>query len=161
MTNSTPDPKRELLRHALATLAYRASQALRGAPPDFGDFAGAGKTPVRILAHMSDVLEWGLTVARGDQKWQSSEPMRWDGEVARFFAGLGALDAFLASDEPLGTPAEKLLQAPIADCLTHTGQLAMLRRLAGCPMPGQNYFVAAIETGRVGIEQTAPAKTFA
>jgi hypothetical protein len=155
------DPKRELLRHALATLAYRAAQSLRGAPPEFGDFAGAGKTPAQILAHMSDVLEWGLTAARGDQKWQSSEPMAWDGEVERFFAGLGALDAFLASGEPLGAPAEKLLQAPIADCLTHTGQLAMLRRLAGCPMPGQNYFVAAIETGRVGIDQTPPAKTFA
>jgi hypothetical protein len=155
------DPKRELLRHALATLAYRAAQSLRGAPPEFGDFAGAGKTPAQILAHMSDVLEWGLTAARGDQKWQSSEPMAWDGEVERFFAGLGALDAFLASGEPLGAPAEKLLQAPIADCLTHTGQLAMLRRLAGCPMPGQNYFVAVIETGRVGIDQAAPAKTFA
>lgn len=155
------DPKRDLLRHALATLAYRASTALRGAPPEFADFAGAGKTPAQILAHMSDVLEWGLTLARGDQKWQSVEPMAWDGEVERFFTALGALDAFLASDQPLVGPAEKLFQAPIADCLTHTGQLAMLRRLAGCPMRGQNYFAAAIETGRVGIDQTAPSKTFA
>jgi hypothetical protein len=85
----------------------------------------------------------------------------WDREVERFFVSLAAFDAYLASDEPLHVPAEKLFQAPVADALTHTGQLAMLRRLAGCPMPGQNYFVAAIETGRVGMEQTAPTKTFA
>jgi hypothetical protein len=155
------DPKRDLLRHALATLAYRASTALAGAPPEFADFAGAGKTPVQILTHMSDVLDWGLTAARGDQKWQGAQPVPWDRAVERFFASLGALDAYLASGDPLRLPAEKLLQAPIADCLTHTGQLAMLRRLAGCPIPGQNYLMATIESGRVGIDQTAPSKTFA
>jgi hypothetical protein len=157
MTN----PKRELLRHGLATLAYRAGKTLRGATPEFADFDGAGKTPRQILAHMSDVLDWGLTVARGDQKWQSAEPQSWDLEVERFFTSLAAFDAFLASENPLGAAAEKLLQGPIADCLTHTGQLAMLRRLAGCPMRGENYFVAEVAVGRVGIEQTAPAKTFA
>jgi hypothetical protein len=157
MTN----PKRELLRHGLATLAYRAGKTMRGATPEFADFDGAGKTPRQILSHMSDVLDWGLTVARGDQKWQSAEPMDWDREVERFFTSLAAFDAFLASENPLGAAAEKLLQGPIADCLTHTGQLAMLRRLAGCPMRGENYFVAEVAVGRVGIEQTAPAKTFA
>jgi len=154
------DPKRELLRHGLAALAYRAGTTFRGATPEFADF-GAGKTPVQILAHMGDVLDWGLTVARGDQKWQSAEPMNWDREVERFFTSLAAFDAYLASEEPLGATAEKLLQAPIADCLTHTGQLAMLRRLAGCPMRGENYFAAEVAMGRVGIDQTAPAKTFA
>jgi hypothetical protein len=155
------DPKRELLRHGLATLAYRAGKTVHGATPEFADFDGAGKTPVQILAHMNDVLDWGLTVARGDQKWQPSEPAAWDREVERFFASLAAFDAFLAAEEPLGTTTEKLLQAPIADCLTHTGQLAMLRRLAGCPMKGQNYFVATIETGRIDLAQTAAKNEFA
>jgi hypothetical protein len=155
------DPKRELLRHGLATLAYRAGKALRGATPEFAEFSGAGKTPRQILAHMGDVLDWGLTVARGDQKWQSGEPLPWDREVERFFTSLAAFDAYLASEEPLSATAEKLLQAPIADCLTHTGQLAMLRRLAGCPIRGENYFVAEIAVGRLGMEQSSAKKEFA
>ena len=155
------DPKRDLLRHSLATVAYRAGKTIRGATPEFGQFQGAGRTPLQILAHMGDLFEWALSTARGDQKWQSAEPMNWDREAERFFASLAAFDAYLASDEPMGAPIEKLFQGPVADALTHTGQMAMLRRLAGCPMHGENYFVAEIAAGRIGIEQTAPSKEFA
>jgi hypothetical protein len=154
------DEKRDLLRHSMATLAYRAGKTLRDAPPEFANFAGTGRTPLQILAHMGDLFDWALSIARGEQKWSNSVPQAWDQEVARFFASIAEFDAYLASDEPLQASAEKLLQAPIADALTHTGQLAMMRRLAGCPMRGENYFVATIEAGRVGMEQTKAAKEF-
>jgi hypothetical protein len=154
------DEKRDLLRHSMATLAYRAGKTLRDAPPEFANFAGTGRTPLQILAHMGDLFDWALSIARGEQKWSNSVPQAWDQEVARFFASIAEFDAYLASAEPLQASAEKLLQAPIADALTHTGQLAMMRRLAGCPMRGENYFVATIEAGRVGMEQTKAAKEF-
>ncbi|HLW76533.1 MAG TPA: hypothetical protein VKS01_06095 [Bryobacteraceae bacterium] len=151
---------RELLRHTLASLAYRAGKVLRDAPPEFADFAGAGKRPVEILAHMGDLFDWALTTVRGQQKWNSATPLPWDREVARFFASLAAFDAYLASAEPIHASIEKIFQAPIADALTHTGQLAMLRRLAGCPMKGENYFLASIESGRVGLDQAKAAREF-
>jgi hypothetical protein len=53
-----------------------------------------------------------------------------------------------------------LIQGPIADALTHVGQIAMLRRLAGCPIPGENYFAADIAPGRVGAQQAQPVQEF-
>ena len=160
MAEANSDPKRELLRHSLAALAYRAGKTVRDAPPEFWDFDGAEKTPRQILAHMGDLFEWALSMAEGSQKWNSAEPLPWDQEVARFFAALAAFDAYLASDGIMHAPIEKLFQAPVADALTHTGQLAMLRRLAGCKMKGENYYVATIEAGRVGLDQAAAAREF-
>jgi hypothetical protein len=152
-------PGRELLRHAVATVAYRGGKAMRGAPANFADFRAGEKTrtPAEILAHISDVLDWALTQAKGAEKWNPSDPLPWDKSVERFFASLKALDDFLASDQPLGCPSEKLFQAPIADVLTHIGQIGMLRRLAGSPVRGENYAVAEIAAGRVGPEQS-PAR---
>jgi hypothetical protein len=154
--------ERMFLRHAVATLAYRAGKALRGAPATFADFtvAAGTRTPARILAHMGDLLDWALYLARGKQSWHDSMPLPWDREVARFFAALQVFDAYLASEEPLGWSAEQLFQGPIADALTHTGQLTMLRRLAGAPVRGENYARAAIAAGTVGIAQTAPTYEF-
>ena len=154
------DEKRELLRHTLATLAYRATRALDGAPDNFADYAGAGRKPVEILAHMGDLLDWGLSMADGTRRWHSSEPQDWDEEKQRFYAALKAFDAFLASDKPLQAQAERLFQGPVADALTHVGQLAMLRRLAGSPTRGENFFVSTISVGQVGPDQPAAIKTF-
>lgn len=153
---------RRLLRHTLATLAYRAGRALGGAPESFAGFTTGDhpKTPVSILAHMGDLADWGLSAAKGKQVWRDSAPLPWAEEVRRFFKALEAFDEYLASDQPLGYPAEKLFQGPVADALTHTGQIAMLRRLAACPMKGENYFRAEIVVGRVGEEQTEPVKPF-
>ena len=152
----------ELMRHAVATVAYRGGKALRGAPPEFAEFRldAASRTPVEILAHMGDLFDWALSIADGREKWRDAKPLPWERETARFFAALAAFDARLAQAEPLGAPAEKLFQGPVADALTHIGQLAMLRRVAGCRIPGENYFVAGIETGRVGAEQARPVKEF-
>jgi len=154
------DQKREMLRHTVATLAYRGAKAVRGAPPEFAEFKGAEKTPAKILAHIGDLLDWALSMAKGKMEWHDSSPRAWDQEVQRFFTSLKALDDYLASSEPLHESAEQLFQGPVADALTHVGQIAMLRRLAGFPMKGENYFVATVAVGRVGAEQSPPKKEF-
>ncbi len=158
----SPDTARELLRHTLATLAYRGGKAVRGAPDSFAGFqASSGtRTPGQILAHVGDLLDWGLSIAQGQQKWQNSEPLAWADEVARFFRALEAFDAYLASGEELHATPEKLFQGPVADALTHVGQIAMLRRMAGVPVKGENYHVAKIAAGQVGAEQPAPVREF-
>jgi hypothetical protein len=162
MDDSTPDTKREMLRHTLATLAYRGGKAVRGAPEGFAQFGAGGgaRTPAEILAHVGDLLDWALSIARGEQRWQDSAPLAWDEEVARFFKGLEEFDAYLASEAPLAATAEALFQGPIADALTHVGQIALLRRMAGAPVRGENYFRAEIKAGRVGAEQAAPRREF-
>jgi len=154
------DEKRELMRHTLATLAYRATRALEGAPAEFGGFDGAGRKPSQILAHMGDLFDWALSIAEGSQRWKDSKPLDWPAEQRRFFAALAAFDAYLASGAEMHAPLERLMQGPVADALTHTGQLAMLRRLAGSPAHGENFYVADIAAGRVGAEQAAPVKRF-
>jgi hypothetical protein len=151
-----------LLRHTVATLAYRGRKAIVGVPADFAGFRAAPttRTPAGILAHICDLLDWALSLAEDKQAWRDSAPQAWDQDVARFFAALEAFDRRLASGAPLGAPAEKLFQGPIADALTHVGQIAMLRRMAGSPMRGENYFQAKIVAGRVGSEQVAPHREF-
>jgi hypothetical protein len=154
------DEKRDLLRHALATLAYRTARALEKAPESFGNFNSAGRRPVEILAHMGDLLHWALSIAQGNPDWHYSPPLAWAQEQGRFFATLSALDAFLASSVPVQAPIERLLQGPVADALTHTGQLAMLRRLAGAPTRAENFYIASIAIGQVGPVQPEPVKAF-
>ena len=150
------------LRHALATVAYRGGKTVRNAPAEFSKFqAGpSSRTAGQILAHIGDLLDWGLSLAQGQQRWQDSAPQAWDQDVARFHAGLAAFDAYLASGAPLGCTPEKLFQGPIADALTHVGQIGLLRRLAGSPVKGENYFRADIEIGRLGPDQTTPKREF-
>jgi hypothetical protein len=159
-TDFMPDPQRDFLRHAVATIAYRGGKAIRNAPASFAGFDGAGKTPAQILAHIGDLLDWSLRMAQGSHEWRASAAVPWDQETARFFAALVALDAFLASSDPIQAPVEKLFQGPVADALTHVGQLAMMRRMAGSPMRSENYYVANIQAGRVGADQASAAKEF-
>lgn len=151
-----------MLRHTLATLAYRSAKTLRNIPPDFGSFHSAAgtRTPVEILSHISDLLDWAICLADGSHVWNAAKPQSWDAEVRRFFAAMEQLDRRLASDEPLAFPAERLFQGPIADALTHVGQIAMLRRMAGVPVHGENYFRADIVCGRVGPGQAEPVTEF-
>ena len=154
------DEKRELLRHALATVAYRAARALEGAPDHFAGFAGAGRMPVQILAHMGDLFEWALSAAIGQERWQATQPRVWAEEKQRFFQSLQSFDAFLATGGALHAPVEQLLQGPVADALTHVGQLAMLRRLSGSPTRGESFYAAEIKAGQVGAKQPAAARPF-
>jgi hypothetical protein len=154
--------ERDMLRHALATLAYRGGKAVRGAPDRFGDFKteAAIRTPGQVLAHIGDLLDWSLELAEGRHAWHDSAPQSWPEEVARFFQALARVDARLASPAPLGFGEKQLLQGPIADALTLVGQITMLRRMFGSPVRGENYLQADIVAGRVGPEQSAPRREF-
>lgn len=156
------DDSRALLRHALATVAYRGGKAVRGAGESFAGFkvAEGPRTPLEILAHMGDLFDWALSMATGTPRWKDATPQSWEQEVDRFFDALGRFDAYLALETPLSVSSEKLFQGPVADALTHVGQLTLLRRLAGAPIRGENYFVAEISAGRVGADQPSPRREF-
>jgi len=153
---------RELLRHTVATLAYRAAKATRGAPEAFATFKAGptSRTPVEVLAHMGDLFDWALSMATGAPRWNTSEPKPWNDERERFFATLRRFDDRLAAPEPLAYEVTRLFQGPVADALTHTGQLTMLRRIYGAPVKGESYNRADIAVGRVGAEQTPPDPKF-
>lgn len=146
----------EMLRHTVATLAYRAAKTMRGAPESFANFkpGPTTKTPVQIIAHMGDLFDWGLAMIQGEWKWHNSEPLEWEAECSRFFDALEKFDQALGSGQPIKQELTILFQGPIADALTHTGQLAMLRRLYGAPMKGESYARSDIRIGRVTAEQT-------
>ena len=156
------DEKRALLRHTVATVAYRGAKAVRGVPASFASFSGDGsdRTAVKILAHVGDLYDWALSQATGAEAWRDSTPLDWDREVERFFTTLQRFDEYLASDAPLAAPAEKLFQGAIADSIAHIGQIAILRRLGGAKMKSENYSKADIVAGRVGSEQTPPRREF-
>ena len=151
----TLDARTNFLRHTVATLAYRGSKIVRDEPEGFSGFrpASGSRSAGEILAHVCDLLDWALSIARGEQKWQNSPPQSWAADRDRFYAALQALDSYLASGAALHAPAERIFQSAIADSLTHIGQIAYLRRLAGTPVKGENYFRARIETGRAGADQ--------
>jgi hypothetical protein len=161
MTN-LPDRARQLLRHSVATVAYRGGKALRDAPNHFDSFHIGDKTrtPAQILAHMGDLFDWAFSIAEGKPAWHDSTPLPWNAEIERFFAAVKKFDDLLASEGPLSGSAEGLFQGPVADALNHIGQIAMLRRLAGSPILGENYFKSDIAAGRVGLAQSAPRREF-
>jgi hypothetical protein len=165
-SNSTPpvpdEAARPMLRHTLATLAYRGGKAVRDTPAGFAEYRAAptSRSPGEILAHVGDLLDWAVGLADGRHEWRDSPPLAWEKEIDRFHAGLAAVDRRLASDEPLGFAAERLFQGPIADALTHVGQITLLRRMAGAPVRGENYFKAEIVAGRLGPEQEPPRREF-
>jgi hypothetical protein len=156
-----PDPSISLLRHAVAALSYRAARTCENAPPDFADVRASESTRTAgaILCHMGDLFHWAAKLAAGNHEWNPAAPLPWDREVDRFFAALGRFDAILAEGQ-LACSAEQLLQGPVADALTHVGQLAMLRRLAGSPMIGESYFGADITGGRITKKLPGPAAPF-
>ncbi len=156
------DPSREMLRHTVATLAYRSAKAVRDAPDSFGSFKASPttRTPAEILAHIGDLLDWALSIAKGNEIWQNAEPLPWNEEVARFHAALASYDDYLASGGELSATCERMFQGPIADALTHVGQLTMLRRIAGDPIKGENYSRAKIEAGKLGGDQEKPKREF-
>ena len=156
------DDKRALLRHTVATVAYRGGKAVREAPASFAAYSpdGSPRTPAAILAHIGDLFDWALTQAKGAEAWNDSTPLEWDREVERFFSALKRFDDYLASDAPLAATPERLFQGAVADALTHVGQIAILRRLGGARMKSENYSRAEIVVGRVGAEQTTPRREF-
>jgi hypothetical protein len=151
---------RAVLRHMLATLAYRAAKVLRDVPADFGasTFGESTRRPARIVAHMADLMAWGVTLARGEYTWTAGGGDDWNVEVTRFFDQLAAFDRELQALAP--GAAEPVIQGPLADALTHVGQLSMLRGMAGAPVRPESYARAEIVPGRTGRDQAASRKEF-
>ena len=149
----------QALRHVVATLAYRAAKVLRDLPDGFdtASFGPNTRRPVEIVAHMADLMAWGVTIARGDYKWTAGGSEDWQVEVQRFFDELAALDRQLEAGVPQDGSIEQLIQGPLADAFTHVGQLSMLRGMAGVAVRPESYARAEIVPGRIGREQ-APAK---
>jgi hypothetical protein len=161
-TSQAPDAQCAAVRHLVATIAYRAAKVLRGVPPEFAAtaFGATTRTPVRIVAHMGDLMLWAMTLARGENLWVAGGGDDWEAEVQRFLRAVSALDAALVSAPPTPAACEKLIQGPLADALTHVGQLAMLRGMAGAAVRPENYAKASVVAGRVGLDQPAPAREF-
>ena len=141
-----PDPKREVLRHMVATVAYRGGVALADAPESFAGFRAhdTTRTPAEILAHIGDLFEGSLHLVKGELVFLTSTPLAWKDEVTRFFSTMKEFDSYLASDSPLACPVEKLVQGPVGDALTHVGQIVMLRRMSGNPIRSEGYLTAKI-----------------
>jgi hypothetical protein len=156
------DAQQDWFRHTVATLAYRGGKVVQNAPAGFADIRACEscRSAIEILAHTGDLLDWALALAQGREKWRDTVTGTWDDHVRRFFEGLRRLDEYLASGEPVHTAREKLYQGPIADAMWHVGQLATLRRIAGAPVRGENYFRAEIVIGRVGREQSTVRREF-
>lgn len=151
-----------VLRHLVATLAYRAAKVLRDAPDGFGSstFGDATRRPVLLVAHLADLMAWGITLAQDNVAWKAGGGTDWNTEVTRFLANLAALDRELTQVRLAPGAAEKLIQGPLADALTHVGQLAMLRGMAGHPVRPESYARAAVTVGRVGLDQAPPGREF-
>jgi|SRR5215213_3085248 len=156
------ETKREFLRHTVATVAYRGGKAITGAPVGFADFKASEttRTPLQILVHIGDLFDWALSMAKGKTVWNDAKPLSWEAESERFFVAVKIFDDYLASDAEIAKPLEKLFQGPVADALTHVGQINLLRRIFDAPVRGENYFRAEIEIGRVGAEQSANRTEF-
>ena len=150
----TLDVKREVLRHMVATVAYRGGVAVANAPDTFATFRAyeTTRTPGEILAHIGDLLEGSLHLLQGEMVFLTSTPLPWQDEIRRFFSAVKNLDAYLATEAPLACPVEKLVQGPIGDALTHVGQIVMLRRMSGNPIRPAAYFTAEILAGEINEE---------
>ena len=161
-TAPVPASAVEMLRHALATLAYRAEKVLRNAPADFAAMrlGPSCRSAVEILSHLGDLMAWGTRMARGESRWEAGTTVTWTEASDRFFRELAAFDAALADPGTAPHQVGILFQGPVADALTHVGQLAMMRGVAGQPVRPESYARAPIQTGRVGREQAAPGREF-
>jgi len=150
----TTQLKREVLRHMVATVAYRGGLAVVDAPESFAVFKAheTTRTPGELLAHIGDLLEGSHYLLKGEMIYLTSTPLPWKEEVKRFFSAVKTLDSYLASEAPLACPVERLVQGPIGDALTHVGQIVMLRRMSGNPIRPAAYFTAEIVAGEVNEE---------
>ena len=148
------DAKRELLRHVVATVAYRGGIAVAEPPEAFAAFRlnETARSAAEILSHIGDLLEGSLNLVKGELVYLASSPLTWDQEVSRFFNAAKKFDSYLASEAPLACPVEKLVLGPIGDALTHVGQIVMLRRAAGKAVRVESYFTAEIVAGEVTTE---------
>jgi len=152
--------ERTLLRHTVATLAYRSRKVLADVPPGFAAFQPSvdARSAVEILAHMGDLFDWALSIAEGRQAWKNQTPLPWEEEVLRYYGPLRRFEDRLADAAELKESAALLFQGPVADALTHLGQIALMRRLALSPVKAENYHKAEVVAGRIEPGTQAPPR---
>ena len=151
------DEKRHMLRHFLAAIAYRTQKALKDHPRDFGEFRAARgiRTPHQIVNHMTNVLGYARTFFVGG-RFRAHKLPTFREEITRLHEMLADLSTQIADGQLEGITPEQMLQGPLSDVMSHTGQLAMLRRLAGSPVPPENFVMADISAENVGPNQADP-----
>ena len=154
--------KRNLLRHAVATLAYRAEKVLRDPPDGFAalKLSPSSRSALEIVSHLGDLMEWGARMARGEYLWDARPSREWSAACDRFFESVKALDEAIGHAHFDKYPVEMIFQGPIADALTHVGQLSLMRGVAGGAVRPESYARAEIQAGRVGREQSSVRKEF-
>jgi len=162
MTGDACSEKRDLLRHTVATLAYRAEKALRDAPADFAAMrlSPSSRSALEIVSHLGDLMEWGERMARGEYLWEAHPAGEWGAACDRFFHSVNALDRAIGQGSLDKYPVEMIFQGPVADALTHVGQLSIMRGVAGAAVRPESYAKAEIQAGRVGREQSSVRKEF-
>ncbi len=144
-----------IMRHLVAAIAYRASRSLRDAPTGYENvrLADDSMSAKELVFHMTNVTAFALATVTHTERVRH-DPRDWSGEVERFYALLGELDAKLAAGVSLDPGMDlKLVQGPLADALTHVGQLHSMRRKAGSPIAPANYIKADIQTGRIKLDE--------
>lgn len=162
MTDETCSEKRDLLRHTVATLAYRAEKVLRDAPAGFAAMrlSPSSRTALEIVSHLGDLMDWGERMARGEYLWEPRPSAEWAAACDRFFRSVKALDEAIGQGSLDKYPVETIFQGPVADALTHVGQLSIMRGVAGAAVRPESYAKAEIQAGRVGREQSSVRKEF-
>jgi hypothetical protein len=151
---------RDVLRHFLGSIAYHFQKAVRGAPPEFWTFSAGNKvrTPEELVRHMTSVMGYARTFFVGGRYWPEPLPVV-DAEIERFHTVLEDVSRYLESNIPLQEISEaQLLQGPFSDVMTHIGQLSMLRRLFGSPVPPENFVFAEVSRERLGRHQADPKR---
>jgi hypothetical protein len=154
------NPHRQLLRHYLASIAYHAQKAIRGAPPSYWAFSPGNqvRTPETILRHMTSVLGYARTFFVGGIYRPESLPAI-QAEIDQFHQILEDVSQLLDTSSPLQSITElQLLQGPFSDVMTHIGQLSLLRRLYGSPVPPENFIYAEMSATRLGKDQQEPLR---
>ncbi|MEM7305471.1 MAG: hypothetical protein AAF682_02315 [Planctomycetota bacterium] len=151
-----------LLRHIVATVAYRAEKVLRDPPPGFAEhrISERSRTALEIVGHLGDLADWASDSAAGEGRWTAGSAGDWEADATRFFDGLARLDAHLAGGGELRCPPAALLQSALADALTHVGQIALLRGAFGAPVRPESYIHAEVTPGRVGADQSSERREF-
>lgn len=142
-----------VLRQLVATIAFRASRSLHDAPATLANvrLGEGGMTARELLHHMTNVMSFALATVSATERLRH-DPLGWEQEIDRFYSLLSQVDAKLAEGAVMDPGMDlKLVQGPLADALTHIGQLHAMRRMAGFPVDPTNYIKADVAIGRIAL----------
>ncbi len=131
------------IQHFLKVLSYRFEKAIHNAAESYPKHAsGHGiRTPLELLGHMNGVLEFAISSLKNQPRRNIPE-QSWQEQITLYYEKLKELNQLMQENSFDTDTLERILQGPLADAMTHIGQLAMMRRLANSAIAGENYFAA-------------------